>query len=361
MEFLYQIENDGKAELIPQSESEFTEHEIENLLQENPALITGKPLLFIGRQVITSSSKRMDLLGVDVDARLVVIELKRGVAPRDIIAQVLDYSSWLSQLSEREIEKIAKDYFQKTGAPYKSLNEAYRVFSGKELNKQIGGEIVSVLFAREFTEGVTQPVNYLNENGLPIVCVQFEMYKRSDNVRFFYTRVISGEIDLFDEGNDSKTVSEKAAIKQNLRKMAEYLEDKYGAWSSSFSSEKDHPFKVYQNSDGTWSSVYIDWVLEDGARLALDFGIDMDEDNPKFCTYVHTRRKSKYFTDLIENRKNVASYFSDFEDESETEGRPELAKYSEIDNSSFDTIKEHIENEMIVLMPVIDEILGGAQ
>lgn len=301
------------------------------------------------------------MLAIDHDARLVVIELKKGVAPRDIIAQVLDYSSWLSQLPEREIEKIAKDYFLKTNAPYKSLGEAYKKLSGKDANKQIGGEIVSVLFAREFTEGVTQPVSYLNDNGLPIVCVQFEIYKRQDEVRFLYTRLISGELEFSGYEAESKTITEKSSIKNILKKISEYLEESMGAWSSSLASEKAHPFKVYQSNDGLWSTVYIDWVLEDGAKIALDFGIDMYEGSPRFCTFIHPRIKSDYFSNLIKNRNNVSIYLSEFEDESETTGRPELAKYTSINELSYGSIKKCIDNEMVVLKPVLEEILGGIQ
>lgn len=361
MEYLYKIGTDGKAIPISQSGSDYTEQEIEALLQNNPLLVMGKPLLFIGRQVITSSSKRMDLLAIDKSARLVVIELKRGVAPRDIIAQVLDYSSWLSQLPEREIEKIAKDYFQKTEAKYKTLSEAYRVFSGHELDQQVGSEIVSVLFAREFTEGVTQPVSYLNENGLSIVCVQFEIYKESDGNGYFYTRLVSGDLDEESEEENQRPTSEKVKIRSTLRKIADHLEETIGTWSSSLAAEKVHLFKVYQSNDGAWSSAYIDWVMEDGAKLAVDFGIDMNETIPRFCVFIHTRRRSEYFIDLIDNRKNLSKYFEQFEDEGETEGKAELAKYTEITGISYESIKNIVNNELETLKPIVEEILGGTE
>lgn len=361
MEYLYKIRKDGKALSVPQSESDYTEDEIETLLQNNPLLVMGKPLLFIGRQVSTSSSKRMDLLAIDKSARLVVIELKRGVAPRDIIAQVLDYSSWLSQLPEREIEKIAKEYFQKTESKHATLSEAYKEFSGRELEKQVGGEIVSVLFARQFTEGVTQPVSYLNENGLSIVCIQFEMYQKPDEERYLYSRLVSGELDEEADSENQRPVSEKIKIRSVLKKVSDYLEETIGSWSSSLTSEKVHPFKVYQSKDGAWSSTYIDWVMEDGSKLALDFGIDMNEQSPRFCTFIHVRRKSEYFSELIENRKNLSGYFEEFEDEGETEGKPELAKYTDVSEINYESIEKLVKNEFKILKPILEEILGVSE
>jgi hypothetical protein len=41
---------------------------------------------------------------------LVILELKRDKTPRDIVAQILDYGSWIEQLDAQEIQEIAEDY-----------------------------------------------------------------------------------------------------------------------------------------------------------------------------------------------------------------------------------------------------------
>jgi len=52
---------------------------------------------------------------------LIIIGLKKGIAPREMMAQILDYSSWLIKLSERQLEEIARSYFKKHNIPFKSL------------------------------------------------------------------------------------------------------------------------------------------------------------------------------------------------------------------------------------------------
>ena len=41
---------------------------------------------------------RIDLLAIAPDASLVLIDLKRDRTPREVVAQALDYASWVEQL-----------------------------------------------------------------------------------------------------------------------------------------------------------------------------------------------------------------------------------------------------------------------
>jgi hypothetical protein len=48
----------------------------------------------------------LDLLGVDEDGRLVVFELKRGILYRDVVAQAIDYGSYLDDLEPEELCRL---------------------------------------------------------------------------------------------------------------------------------------------------------------------------------------------------------------------------------------------------------------
>ena len=67
-------------------------------------------LMMIGREVATPFGGRMDILAIDSLGNLAVIELKRSQTPRDIVAQVLDYGSWVRGLKADEIANIYLDY-----------------------------------------------------------------------------------------------------------------------------------------------------------------------------------------------------------------------------------------------------------
>jgi len=274
---LFKIDEKNESRLIKQSDKEYSEQEIEDLLENNSELITGEKILFIGRQVITATGKRLDLLAVDKYGKLVVIELKKGYAPRDIIAQVLDYTSWLNKLSERELEKIAKDYFEKRSIKYKTVHEAFEKVFGRELNIALGDEIISILFAKEFSKEVITPAEYLNEKGVPIKCVKFEIFE-TGNEKYFLTQNTVGEEDIEDTEKGFFVSPSKSLFKQIINKLTKFLEDNYGSWSTSLGSERLYQFKTYQDRQGTWTTSYVDWLYKDETKFCLEFGIYPESD-----------------------------------------------------------------------------------
>ena len=79
------------------------ESRLEDLIESDPAIL-GEPLLLIGRQVPTDYGKFIDLLTVTAEGALHVLELKRDSTPRDVVAQVLDYGSWVQGLSHLSLD-----------------------------------------------------------------------------------------------------------------------------------------------------------------------------------------------------------------------------------------------------------------
>lgn len=114
------------------------ESRLENWLKHDISLISND-LLVIGQQVQTDYGGFIDLLAIDPDGNLVILELKRDKTPRDIVAQSLDYASWVQNLgheaivdianaflNEAELEQAFKAKFQ-TGLP-EVLNERHRIY-----------------------------------------------------------------------------------------------------------------------------------------------------------------------------------------------------------------------------------------
>jgi RecB family endonuclease NucS len=71
------------------------EQRLEDWVVKDPSIL-GIDVLLIGRQVTSANQGRIDLLAIDDEANLVVLELKRDKAPREIVAQALDYASWVN-------------------------------------------------------------------------------------------------------------------------------------------------------------------------------------------------------------------------------------------------------------------------
>ena len=72
--------------------------------------LLGKKLLIIGRQVMTAHRTFIDLLAVDAEGRVHTIELKRDQTARDVVAQALDYASWVVTLESEDLNDICQKY-----------------------------------------------------------------------------------------------------------------------------------------------------------------------------------------------------------------------------------------------------------
>ena len=93
------------AELVIAKETDIElESHLESWLENSPwALVEGEPIFWIGRQTsanVEESTIFPDLLGLDSEGNLVIVELKRGKAPRDVVAQLLEYAEWAEKLAE---------------------------------------------------------------------------------------------------------------------------------------------------------------------------------------------------------------------------------------------------------------------
>lgn len=111
-----------------------SEDRLESWLAENISILSDD-LLLIGRQVTTAHGGRIDLLAIREDGALSIIELKRDKTPRDIVAQVLDYASWVRRLDTPQIHEIANVFWKaKNQAFVDAFKDKFDVFPPEPLN-----------------------------------------------------------------------------------------------------------------------------------------------------------------------------------------------------------------------------------
>ena len=104
----------------------YGEEHLEDWIESNPEiLMDGDPILVIGRQVTTDLGGAIDLLALDENGSTIIVELKRGPTPRDVVAQSLEYAACIGSLDEAGIRSLASAYLKKQKPPI-SLDEARR-------------------------------------------------------------------------------------------------------------------------------------------------------------------------------------------------------------------------------------------
>lgn len=169
MTTLYKVSK-GKLESVNRS-ALANENMLEGWIAENPKLI-GLDVHVIGTQVSTDHGGRIDILAIDREGDLTVIELKRDKTPRDIVAQILDYASWVSTLSTRRIHEIAK------GKNGKKLEDTFNEYFDAPLPENLNENLSMVIVASEFDPSSRRIVEYLAEkHGISINSVFFNVFK----------------------------------------------------------------------------------------------------------------------------------------------------------------------------------------
>ena len=145
--------------------------------------------LVIGRQVPTPHGGLIDLLAIDRDGRLVVLELKRDRTPREVVAQLLDYASWVKELTGSEISQVFDKHQEKQGnGGSESFDAVFcKRFNVKEVPDTLNESHELVVVASALDDSTERIVTYLSETyGVPVNAVFFRVYK--DGEREYLTR-----------------------------------------------------------------------------------------------------------------------------------------------------------------------------
>lgn len=163
--------NKGKLDL---------EERIEEWLEQDISIISDD-LLVVGRQIETDFGGYIDLLCLERSGDLVIIELKRQKTPREITAQVLDYASWVKDLSNEKITDIANNYLGDRGP----LKEAFGNQFGVELPEILNEHHKMLVVASEIDGSTERIIKYLSDTyGVSINATTFEYFRDNDGSEF---------------------------------------------------------------------------------------------------------------------------------------------------------------------------------
>lgn len=152
------------------------EKSFENWLENSPNVLfdedEGNTVIWVGRQTrahIGDTSKYPDLIGIDSAGDVVIVELKKGRTPREVVAQALEYASWVSKLSYTDLNEIFLEYMQGTNEIEKKtlLNTYKEVFYPdllEDINVELNKSQKIYILAEEVTPIVKQVTAYLRNS-----------------------------------------------------------------------------------------------------------------------------------------------------------------------------------------------------
>lgn len=154
---------------------------LEDMIVASPKVLSDEWML-IGRQESTGVGGIIDLLAIAPDGALVLIELKRDRTPRDVVAQALDYASWVEKLKPEQIVAIYSRF-----APGKNLAADFQKAFGMPLDDDTLNQSHQIVIVSSSLDPSTERiVAYLADRDIPINVLCFQIF--SDGSEQFLSR-----------------------------------------------------------------------------------------------------------------------------------------------------------------------------
>ena len=173
-------------------EADHAESDLEQWLESNPdGILEAGELLIIGRQVPTDLGKSIDLLGVDQRGNVVVVELKRGRTPREVIAQALEYAAFVARLDAAALEDIHREYSQ----DHLGMDLAYshgEYFGLEAKTVAFNKDQRIVIVGQQMTQEIRQVARFLGDKGIQVTCVEFTFFQDPGVGRLLSQEIVVG-------------------------------------------------------------------------------------------------------------------------------------------------------------------------
>lgn len=152
--------------------------DLQNLLKNQIEIIAPDTLVVAEEFADWEDSKRrIDLLGIDKEANLIVIELKRTEDGGHMELQAIRYAAMISTLTFEKLVTIYSMYLSDNGSDLDATESLLEFLEWNEPDDdQFAQQVKIILASAEFSRELTTSVMWLIDFGLDIRCVRMHPY-----------------------------------------------------------------------------------------------------------------------------------------------------------------------------------------
>lgn len=184
---IYEISSDQfrKIEETSFGEAGLRERQdLQRLLRGQPEIISPDTLIISEEfSQWEDSNRRIDLLGIDKEANLVVIELKRTEDGGHMELQALRYAAMVSAMTFERVVEVYTEFLKRTGGTADARSSLLEFLEWDAPDEdRFAQDVRIVLVSAEFSKELTTTVIWLNERGLDIQCIRIKPYKDDGRV-----------------------------------------------------------------------------------------------------------------------------------------------------------------------------------
>lgn len=138
-----------------------------------------------------ASFRRIDLLGIDRDAKLVVIELKRDETGSHMDLQALRYAAMVARMTFDQAASVYQAYLTQNHSSEDARSSLLQFLDWEEPDEtSFAQDVRIVLVAADFSRELTTSVMWLNERELDIRCWQLKPYQLGEQLLLSVEQVL---------------------------------------------------------------------------------------------------------------------------------------------------------------------------
>ena len=262
----------------------FERKDLQRLLRADISVI-GDDLMVISEEFGNwdESNRRIDLLCLDKQARLVVVEVKRTEDGGHMELQAIRYAAMVSSMT---LDQAIAAHARSLGDQDAELTARREILEFLELDTteeaELTDEVRIILVSADFSTEITTSVIWLNRHGIDITCVRLKPYRMNDELLVDVAQIIplpeaaDYEIKVRAHAQEIKKVR---SVRQEIfrRFWAQYIErskPKTGLYSNR-STSSDHWMSAGIGRGGFSLNAS---VTEDRARIECYISMGKDSD-----------------------------------------------------------------------------------
>jgi len=190
---LFRITSD-RMEAVPTTtfakEKLLERRDLQRLLRQDLSPI-GDDLMVIAEEFgqWEDSNRRIDLLWLGRDARLVVVELKRTEDGGHMELQALRYAAMVSSMT---LDQVIDAYARTRDGDRDAASAEILDFLGLESEDEaeLTGDVRIILVSADFSTELTTAVLWLNQRELDITCIRLRPYRMGNEILIDATQII---------------------------------------------------------------------------------------------------------------------------------------------------------------------------
>lgn len=153
-----------------------SEKSLEEMIVAAPEIVSDEWMV-IGQQEDTGFGGRIDLLAIAPDSSLILIEIKRGRSPREVVAQAIDYATWVEALDAETVFRIYSR-FSKGG----DLGRDFEARFGTAIDtEEFPNHHQIVIVAASLDASSERIVSYLSKRSVAINVLCFEVFENGSD------------------------------------------------------------------------------------------------------------------------------------------------------------------------------------